>query len=164
MKWPFRRLMGLNPVNTRLAGQGGTSRFELTRIFFSMMRLKTEALPVPHTKCFGLKLAEYHTGYWAFHRRVLESVNLELNSDNFSFDQEIIAQIVELKMRIAEIPVPTRYFPEASSASFSQSVTYGFSVVGLLFRYMLHKTGIWHQKQFDSLGGRYTRVPHSEQG
>jgi len=112
---------------------------------------------------FGLKLAEYHTGYRAFHRRVLESVNLELNSDNFSFDQEIIAQIVELKMRISEIPVPTRYFAEASSANFSQSVTYGLSVLGLLFKYMLHKAGIWHRKQFDSLGGRYTRVPRSEQ-
>lgn len=111
---------------------------------------------------FGLKLAEFHTGYRAFHRRVLESVNLELNSDNFSFDQEIIAQIVELKLRIAEVPVPTRYFPDASSASFNQSVVYGLSVLGLLFRYMLHKNGIWHQKQFDSLGGRYTRVSRSE--
>ncbi len=64
-------------------------------------------------------------------------------------------------MRIVEIPVPTRYFPEASSASFTQSVSYGLSVVALLFRYMLHKTGIWRQKQFDSLGCHYTRVPRS---
>ena len=110
---------------------------------------------------FGLKLAEFHTGYRAFHRLVLERVNLELNSDNFSFDQEIIAQIVELKMRIAEVPVPTRYFPEASSASFGQSVSYGLSVVALLFKYTLHKSGIWRQKQFDSLESRYTRVSRS---
>ena len=55
-------------------------------------------------------LAEYHTGYRAYRREVLESVNLEMNSDNFIFDQEIMAQFVELGFRIAEVPVPTRYF------------------------------------------------------
>ncbi len=115
-------------------------------------------------RVFGLKLAEYHTGYRAFHRRVLDCVNFELNSDNFSFDQEIIAQIVELKMRISEVSVPTRYFPEASSASFYQSVIYGLSVVGLMTRYFLHRTGLVRQKQFDSLGERYARVPRSEDG
>jgi glycosyltransferase involved in cell wall biosynthesis len=109
---------------------------------------------------FGLNLAEYHTGYRAFHRDVLESVNLELNSDNFNFDQEIIAQIVELKLRIGEVPVPTRYFAEASSASFRQSVRYGLSVLGLLTRYSLHKSGVWRQMQFDSLHGRC--VPSEE--
>ncbi len=106
---------------------------------------------------FGLNLAEYHTGYRAFHRRVLERTNLELNSDNFDFDQEIIAQIVELKMRIAEVAVPTRYFKEASSASFKQSVVYGLSTLGLLFNYWLHKTGIHRTKQFDSLNERYSQ-------
>ena len=104
---------------------------------------------------FGLSLAEYHTGYRAFHRKVLERTNLELNSDNFDFDQEIIAQIVELKMRIAEVAVPTRYFKEASSASFKQSVVYGLSTLGLLFNYWLHKSGLRKQKQFDSLDARY---------
>jgi glycosyltransferase involved in cell wall biosynthesis len=108
---------------------------------------------------FGLKLAEYHTGYRAFHRRVLEQVNLDLNSDNFDFDQEIIAQIVELQFRIAEVRVPTRYFKEASSASFYQSVVYGLSTLGLLFNYWLHKAGLHKQKQFDSLGRRYSYQP-----
>ncbi len=115
-------------------------------------------------RVFGLKLTEYHTGYRAFHRRALECANLELNSDNFSFDQEIIAQIVELKMRISEVSVPTKYFPEASSASFYQSVIYGLSVVGLMAKYSLHRTGLLRQKQFDSLGERYTRVPRSDDG
>jgi hypothetical protein len=110
---------------------------------------------------FGLKLAEYHTGYRAFHRRVLESTNLELNSDNFDFDQEIIAQIVELKMRIGEVAVPTRYFKEASSASFKQSVVYGLSTLGLLFNYWLHKSGIHKTKQFDSLNERYSQQAES---
>jgi glycosyltransferase involved in cell wall biosynthesis len=105
---------------------------------------------------FGLDLAEYHTGYRAFDRRVLEQVNLDFNSDNFDFDQEIIAQIVELKFRIGEVGVPTRYFKEASSASFRQSVVYGLSTLTLLFKYWLHRTGIRKQKQFDSLGGRYS--------
>ena len=107
-------------------------------------------------RVFGLKLAEYHTGYRAFHRSVLEQVNLGLNSDNFLFDQEILAQSVELKFRIAEVAVPTRYFPEASSASFGQSILYGLSILRLLFVYCLHKAGIWKQKQFDSLERRYT--------
>ncbi len=106
-------------------------------------------------KSYGLNLAEYHTGYRAFRREVLESVNLQMNSDNFIFDQEILTQAVNLKMRIAEVPVPTRYFPAASSASFVQSTVYGLSILWLLFRYTLQKKGIVHQRQFDSLLRRY---------
>jgi glycosyltransferase involved in cell wall biosynthesis len=113
-------------------------------------------------RVFGLKLAEYHTGYRAFHHSVLEQVNLGLNSDNFLFDQEIIAQIVELKFRIGEVAVPTRYFREASSASFGQSVVYGLSILRLLFLYCLHKAGIMKQKQFDSLERRYSRQRPAE--
>ena len=104
---------------------------------------------------FGLRLSEYHTGYRAFRRQVLESVNLEMNSDKFIFDQEILAQIVNVKMRITEVPVPTRYFAQASSASFVQSSVYGVSILGLLLRYLLHRGGIVHQRQFDSLERRY---------
>jgi glycosyltransferase involved in cell wall biosynthesis len=104
---------------------------------------------------FGLRLSEYHTGYRAFRRQVLESVNLEMNSDRFIFDQEILAQIVNVKMRITEVPVPTRYFAQASSASFFQSSVYGISILWLLVRYLLHRGGILHQRQFDSLERRY---------
>ena len=104
---------------------------------------------------FGLRLSEYHTGYRAFRRQVLESVNLEMDSDRFIFDQEILAQIVNVKMRITEVPVPTRYFAQASSASFLQSCVYGVSVLWLLVRYLLHRGGIFHQRQFDSLKRRY---------
>ena len=80
---------------------------------------------------FGLRLSEYHTGYRAFRRQVLESVNLQMDSDRFIFDQEILAQIVNLKMRITEVPVPTRYFAQASSASlFQSSVSTGFRSYG----------------------------------
>jgi glycosyltransferase involved in cell wall biosynthesis len=104
---------------------------------------------------FGLHLSEYHTGYRAFRRQVLESVNLEMDSDRFIFDQEILAQIVNVKMRITEVPVPTRYFAQASSASLFQSSVYGVSILWLLVRYLLHRGGIVHQRQFDSLERRY---------
>ena len=104
---------------------------------------------------FGLRLSEYHTGYRAFRRQVLESVNLEMDSDRFIFDQEILAQIVNVKMRITEVPVPTRYFAQASSASLFQSSVYGVSILWLLVRYLLHRGGIVHQRQFDSLERRY---------
>jgi len=106
-------------------------------------------------RVFGLRLSEYHTGYRAYRREALEWVNLETNSDAFIFDQEIVAQFVSLKLRIAEIPVPTRYFPQASSASFGQSTVYGLSILWLLNRYLLHRAGLVHQKQFDSLRSRY---------
>jgi glycosyltransferase involved in cell wall biosynthesis len=104
---------------------------------------------------FGLRLSEYHTGYRAFRREVLESVNLETNSDKFIFDQEIMAQMVALGMRITEVPVPTRYFAQASSASFFQSTIYGFSILLLLAKYLMYRWGWGYHRQFDSLQRRY---------
>ena len=108
---------------------------------------------------FRLHLSEYHTGYRAYRREVLEAVNLAMNSDNFIFDQEIVAQFVQLKARIAEVPVPTRYFPQASSASFLQSTRYGLSIVSLLAKFALHRRRIWRQRQFESLAARYSAAP-----
>jgi glycosyltransferase involved in cell wall biosynthesis len=106
-------------------------------------------------KVFGLRLAEYHTGYRAYRREVLEAVNVEMNSDNFIFDQEVMAQFVEIGARITEVPVPTRYFPQASSASFIQSSIYGLSILWLLARYYMHKAG-FRRRQFESLQRRYS--------
>jgi glycosyltransferase involved in cell wall biosynthesis len=113
-------------------------------------------------RAFGLNLSEYHTGYRAYCREALESVNIDMNSDNFIFDQQIIAQFVEVKLRVAEVPVPTRYFPQASSASFLQSVRYGLSILALLLRYSLHKHGVWRHRQFESLSRRYSGIPKRE--
>jgi glycosyltransferase involved in cell wall biosynthesis len=107
---------------------------------------------------FGLNLAEYHTGYRAYTREILEAVNLETNSDNFIFDQEIMAQFVEVGARVGEVPVPTRYFAQASSASFFQSSVYGLSILGVLFRYQLHRWGLRRTKQFTSLRRRYSNA------
>jgi hypothetical protein len=119
------------------------------------------ALTVLENWTFGLHLSEYHTGYRAYRREALEAVNLETNSDNFLFDQEIIAQFIDSGMRICEVPVPARYFVEASSASFLQSSVYGLSILQLLVRYLLHRAGL-RQRQFQSLHRRYERVPVRE--
>jgi glycosyltransferase involved in cell wall biosynthesis len=111
---------------------------------------------------FGLRLSEYHTGYRAFSREAMESVNLETNSDKFIFDQEIMAQLINIGMRVTEVAVPTRYFPQASSASFVQSSIYGCSILALLGRYLLHRTGLLRQRQFESLRRRYSTVPDDD--
>ncbi len=109
-------------------------------------------------RVFRLNHTEYHTGYRAFRREVLEAVNFSMNSDGFVFDQEIIAQIVLTQFRIGEIAVPVRYFSEASSASFWQSAVYGLKILLLLFRFLLHRAGLVRSRQFTNLRGRYSRL------
>jgi glycosyltransferase involved in cell wall biosynthesis len=106
----------------------------------------------------GQNLSEYHTGYRAYSRRVLEEVPFLLNSDNFVFDQEMLVQAIHLGFRITEVPVPTRYFKEASSASFYASVIYGFSILALLARYLLHRAALVSQRQFECFAARYRRA------
>jgi len=109
-------------------------------------------------RVFSLSLSEYHTGYRAFRREALETVNFLANSDGFVFDQEIIAQVVAARFRIAEIAVPTRYFPEASSASFVASVVYGLRILSVLFWFTLNQRGLRRSRRFDSLRARYSRL------
>jgi glycosyltransferase involved in cell wall biosynthesis len=115
-------------------------------------------LTVVENGAFGLRLSEYHTGYRAFSRQVLEAVYFEMNSDGFIFDQEIVAQIVAAKFRISEVSVPTRYFPDASSASFVASAKYGLGILWLVFRYALHKYHLLPQTKFEGPGRRDTRI------
>ena len=107
-------------------------------------------------KVFGLSLSEYHTGYRAYSRHALESVNFYSNSDGFVFDQEIIAQFVSQNLNISEIPVPVRYFPEASSVGFISSTIYGLKILWLLIKYVLHKFGLIKSTRFSNVFGRYT--------
>jgi hypothetical protein len=74
-----------------------------------------------------------------------------MNADGFVFDQEIMAQFVNAGLRIAEIPVPTRYFAEASSASLVQSTRYGFAILRVLVQFALHRSGMIRQRRFDGL-------------
>jgi len=89
----------------------------------------------------GRKLSEYHTGYRAFSRRVLETLPLEENSNDYVFDNEMLTQVIAFGYSIGEVSCPTKYFPEASSISFVRSVTYGLGVLSVSLRYRLHR---WH--------------------
>ena len=97
---------------------------------------------------FYVFLSEYHSGLRAYSRRYLEAVSLEGNSDDFVFDTEIIAQGIFAGLRIQEIPIQTRYFPEASQIGFGRSVRYGFAVLGVLARYKMHKKGLLSSRLF----------------
>jgi len=88
------------------------------------------------------KLTEYHTGYRAYSRKVLETIPFMKNSDDFVFDNEILAQIRYFNFNIAEISCPSKYFPEASSINFRRSVKYGFGVLATSFKYILQKLRI----------------------
>jgi glycosyltransferase involved in cell wall biosynthesis len=109
---------------------------------------------------FGLRLSEYHTGLRAYSRRLLETIPYGLNSNDFVFDQELIAQVVSAGMgrRIGEIAVPTRYFDEASSVGFKRSVVYGTSTLRVVARYMLHRLGL---RRTPKLTARPPRRPGS---
>lgn len=96
----------------------------------------------------GQHLSECHTGFRAYSRRMLETIPFLLNSDNFVFDTEVIAQAVAFGFRIAEIGVPTRYFKEASSVNFKNSVIYGLSTLAVMVRYLLTKWNIVSYGQF----------------
>jgi glycosyltransferase involved in cell wall biosynthesis len=92
---------------------------------------------------FGLHLSEYHTGLRAYSRHLLQTIPYRLNSDDFVFDQDLIAQVVAARgMKVGEIAVPTRYFEEASSVNFKRSVVYGLSTLRVVGRYLLHRTGV----------------------
>lgn len=97
----------------------------------------------------GAKLSEYHTGYRAFSRRVLETLPLLEASDDFVFDNQILAQTVAFGFRIGEISCPTKYFPEASSISFRRSVVYGMGVLGTSLRYRLHRWRLRRDRLFE---------------
>ncbi|MDY7076750.1 MAG: glycosyltransferase family 2 protein [Chloroflexota bacterium] len=104
------------------------------------------------TKCenlvLELRLSEAHTGFRAYRREVLETIPFLLNSDDFVFDSEVIAQTVAFGFRISEIGVPTRYFEEASSVNFRRSVAYGFATLWTLVKFVVHKWGLAEVPQF----------------
>jgi glycosyltransferase involved in cell wall biosynthesis len=102
----------------------------------------------------GVKLSEYHTGYRAFSRKVLETLPLNEGSDDFVFDNQMLLQAVSFGFRIGEISCPTRYFAEASSINFRRSVKYGFGVLGTAAVFRLHKWGIVRSRLFAGNGDR----------
>src|SRR5258708_7027359 len=110
----------------------------------------------------GAKLSEYHTGFRAFSREMLQALPLLENSDDFVFDNQMIAQAVMFGFRIGEISCPTKYFEEASSINFSRSVEYGLGVLVTTARFVLHKWGILRARRFGTSGRKVTQQNYSE--
>jgi len=148
----------LIPAMALLIGSG------LYHVVFGSRILGTGALRggMPHYKYFAnraltfiqntllrRKLSEYHTGYRAFSREVLEKINYHANSNNFVFDNEMIAQIFFAGFEIAEVTCPTKYFKEASSINLSRSIYYGFGVLLVTCQYLLQKFKIARFKKFN---------------
>lgn len=99
----------------------------------------------------GAKLSEYHTGYRAFTRTVLEKIPIEKNSDDFVFDNQMLSQILYAGFRVGEITCPARYFAEASSINFARSVRYGMGCLKTAFQYRLCKMGLCRSSLFSSI-------------
>jgi glycosyltransferase involved in cell wall biosynthesis len=97
---------------------------------------------------FGAKLSEYHTGYRAFSREILEQLHLDENSDDFVFDNQMLAQILWHGFTIAEVSCPTKYFSEASSINLRRSIRYGFGCLATALAYRLAKMGLLRSRLF----------------
>ena len=111
-------------------------------------RISNRFLTWCENQVFGLQLSEYHTGFRAFRRSLLETTPFLLNSNDFIFDQEIVAQAVWFGARIAEISVPHRYFPEASTIGLGRSIRYGLGVLKLLVAFLLNRKGLLHSAMY----------------
>ncbi len=104
--------------------------------------ISNRVLTLTENILLGSKLSEFHTGFRAFSRKVLEQLPIHKNSDDFVFDNEILAQAIYFGFRIGEVSCPTRYFPEASSINFRRSVIYGLGVLRTSVAFRLQKLGL----------------------
>lgn len=130
---------GLFPVvlGSRILGNGALAG-GMPRYKYVANRLLTAF----QNLCTGQKLSEYHTGYRAFSADVLRALDLERNSDDFIFDNQMLSRIIMRGYRIGEVTCPTRYFDEASSIRFGASIRYGLGVVGVSLCHLLHRSGL----------------------
>ena len=102
----------------------------------------------------GQNLGDFHSGFRAYRREVLETIPYNDNSNDFVFDSEFLAQAVHFGFKIGDIPVPVRYFDEASSINFRRSVTYGLATLGVLAKYWARQLRIYNSPLFVSAGRR----------
>jgi glycosyltransferase involved in cell wall biosynthesis len=110
------------------------------------------ALTLVENLLLGVNLSECHTGYRAYRREVLEKIPYRRNSDGFVFDSEFLVEAVALGFRIADVPVPCRYFDEASQIRLGPSVRYGLGTLGVLGSYVLHRAGLRRDPRFRPAG------------
>jgi glycosyltransferase involved in cell wall biosynthesis len=97
----------------------------------------------------GQNLGDFHSGFRVYRREVLDGIPFEQNSDDFVFDTQLLAQAVRLGFKIGDVPMPVRYFPEASSISFGRSVRYGVATLGVLIEYWMSRLGLRRSQRFD---------------
>lgn len=124
-------------LGSRILGKGALKGgMPLYKYFFNRFLTFSQNL------LMNQKLSEYHTGYRAFSKEVLTKINYHVNSDDFVFDNQMLAQIFYAGFEIAEVTCPTKYFEEASSINFKRSMTYGMGVLSVSFIYLLNKSGL----------------------
>lgn len=130
-------------LGSRILGKGALrGGMPYYKYVFNRMLTLTENILI------GQKLSEYHTGYRAFSRQVLESINYMANNDDFVFDNEMLSQVFMKKFEIAEITCPTKYFEDASSINFRRSAKYGMGVLRVSFTHLLHSWGLLKSKLY----------------
>ena len=124
-------------LGSRILGKGALrGGMPLYKFFFNRLLTAFENVMV------GAKLSEYHTGYRAFSRKVLEEINFASNSDDFIFDNQVLSQVIFAGYEIGEITCPTKYFGEASSINFRRSVKYGFGVILTSWMHFFQRIGL----------------------
>jgi glycosyltransferase involved in cell wall biosynthesis len=114
--------------------------------------ISNRALTLTQNILMNQKLTEYHTGYRMFSAEVIKNVNYNINSDDFVFDNEMLAQICYKGYEIGEVTCPTKYFEEASSINLQRSIKYGLGVLRVSLTYFLNKAGIMKSRMFHSVG------------
>lgn len=131
-------------LGSRFATKGGARKGGMPLYKFISNRFLTTV----ENLVLRRRFTELHTGYRAYSRAFLETVPFLRNSNDFAFDTEVVAQAVSFGFRVAEVPVETRYFPEASSASFGQSVVYGLKTLGIMVSYLADRAGLRRSRLF----------------
>ena len=121
--------------------------------------LANRGLTILENMLSGQNLGEWHSGFRAYSRKVLETVPWQKNSDGFVFDSQFLVQCVHLGFRLGDVPVPVRYFDEASSINFRRSVVYGLGVLGVTAQFRAAKLGLMAPSIFDPSG---RRLPEAE--
>ncbi|HWR97860.1 MAG TPA: glycosyltransferase family 2 protein [Candidatus Methanoperedens sp.] len=141
-------------LGSRILG-GETIRGGMPRYKYLANRILTLA----ENLALGVKLSEYHSGFRAYRRAVLETLPLGENSDDFVFDNELLVQAVAFGFRIGELSCPTKYFPEASSINFRRSVRYGFGVLASAGKFLLRRAGLGRFAIFAPDGRKLGNAP-----
>lgn len=134
-------VMGSRIRTRQEALQGGMPRYKY---------ISNRILTMIENIVLGQNLGDFHSGFRAYRREVLETIPFERNSNDFVFDSQFLAQAVHFGFKLGDVPVPVRYFDEASSINFRRSVTYGFATLGVLGKYVLHETGLWKSPLFEA--------------